>query len=211
MTPEDECERNRAAILQDACSIGAKHYEDYWNAFVNLDTKASVIATIGGIVLAAVVAFLEGGQVPAVAQGNWMYRALIIASPVLALVAVVMSLFSSLVMDVMEPFDAPERIREAKNLAELDCSEFSLRHSVNYYQSQATYWSEAIGDIKDVVAKKAHRVLCAQCVLILALAALVVLFVVLVWAPKPKQAGAAGSSFVQSNTSEGFGYPLTSG
>jgi hypothetical protein len=158
MTPEEinACERDKIALLIDARDAAAKQYEDYSNAFVNLDNKASAVATIAGIVLAAVVAFLKDGQAPAVAQGNCFYMIMIVASPVLALAAIVFSMIGAKVTEVVEPFDAPERMREAKNLAEIDCDEFSRQHIIDYYRAQVDYWSKAIEDIRKVVATKAN-------------------------------------------------------
>lgn len=185
MTPEETntCERDKIALLMNACETAAKQYEDYANAFANLDTKASAVATIAGIVLAAVVAFLKDGQAPAIAQGNCFYMILIVASPVLALAAIVASMFGAKVTEVVEPFDAPERMREAKNLAELGCEEFSRQHIIDYYRAQIDYWSKAIEDIRKVVATKATRVLFGQGTLIAALGILVLVFVVFLLTP----------------------------
>ena len=185
MKPEevDACERDKIALLIDARDAASKQYEDYSNAFVNLDTKASAAATIAGLVLAAVVAFLKDGQAPAVARGNCFYMIMIVASPVLALAAIVASMFGAKVTEVVEPFDAPERMREAKNLAEIGCDEFSQQHIIDYYRAQLDYWSKAIEDIRKVVATKAKRVLYGQAFLIAALAILVLVFVVFLLTP----------------------------
>jgi len=185
MTPEsvEKCERDKGALLIDACEVAARHYEDYWNAFANLDAKALGVATIGGIVLAAVVAFLSDGRAPAFAQGNCLLMLLILAPPVLALTAIIFSLFGAKITEVVEPFDAPERMREAKALAELSCDEFSPQHIVDYYRAQLDHWSNAISDIKDVVAAKGKRVLFGQAFLIAALSFLVVVFIVYLLMP----------------------------
>lgn len=187
MKPEEEdvdaCERDKIALLVDARDAAAKQYEDYANAFVNLDAKASAAATIAGIVLAAVVAFLKDGQAPAVAQGNCIYMIMIVASPVLALAAIVASMVGAKVTEVVEPFDAPERMREAKNLAEIGSDEFSRQHIIDYYRAQLDYWSKSIEDIRGVTATKAKRVLYGQAFLIAALAILVLVFVVFLLTP----------------------------
>jgi len=187
MTPDqtEKCERDKVALLTDACDAAAKHYEDYWNAFANLDSKAVAVATIGGIVLAAVVAFLKDGQAPSFTRGSCLLMALILAPPLFALTAVIVSMFGAKVTEVVEPFDAPERMREAKDLAELSCDEFSGQHVVDYYRAQLDHWSKAIGDIRKVVAAKANRVLIAQVALIAALVFLVALFVVFLSLPTP--------------------------
>jgi hypothetical protein len=185
MTPEsvEKCERDKVALLIDACEVAARHYEDYWNAFANLDAKALGVATIGGIALAAVVAFLKDGRAPEFAQGNCLLMLLILAPPVLALTAIIFSLFGAKVTEVVEPFDAPERMREARALSEIDCGEFSPQHIVDYYRAQLDHWSNAISDIKDVVATKGKRVFLGQAFLIAALSSLVVVFLVFLLMP----------------------------
>jgi hypothetical protein len=186
--PVEKCERDKVALLIDACEVAARHYEDYWNAFANLDAKALGVATIGGIVLAAVVAFLKDGRAPAFAQGNCLLMLLILAPPVFALAAIISSLFGAKVTEVVEPFDAPERMREARDLAGLDCDEFSTKHIVDYYRDQLNHWSKAIADIKAVVATKGKRVFLGQAFLIAALSSLVVVFFVYLLMPKTTNA-----------------------
>ncbi len=187
MTPDEEekCDRDKIALLIDACNVATKQYEDYWSAFTSLDAKAMAIATISGIVLAAVVAFLKDGQAPAFARSNWVFMTIILAPPLIALVAVIASMLGARVTEVVEPFDAPERMREATNLAELDCEEFSRPHVADYYRAQLKHWSEAIVDIRLVVERKATSVLFGQWALIGALALLLVLFVAFLLAPSP--------------------------
>jgi hypothetical protein len=181
MTPEEIQirERDKVSLLVDACNIASKHYEDYSKAFANLDTKASTIATISGIVLAAVVAFFKGGRVPAITHECWVYMMISIAAPILALIAIICSLFGAKVTEVLEPFDSPERMREAKNLANLSTDELSRQHIIDYYRAQLDYWSQAIEDIKKVVRGKAARVLCGQYFLIASLVFLTALFLVI--------------------------------
>jgi hypothetical protein len=183
MTPEEgtACERDKVALLVDACDSAAKHYEDFAAAFANLDTKASAVATIGGIVLAGVVAFLKDGSVPAAAAKHVLFLMLIVAAPLLALAAIGLSLLGAKVTEVSEPFDAPARMREAQDLSDLDCDEFSLQHIVNYYRAQLDHWHQAIDDIRAVVSTKANRVLWSQLTLMAALASLVALFVFLLF------------------------------
>ena len=183
MTPEEieVCERDKVSLLIDARNVAAKHYEDYSKAFANLDTKASTIATISGIVLASVVAFLKGGRVPVFAHENCAYMLIIVATPILALTAIIYSLFGAKVTEVIEPFDSLERMRESKNLAELVNDEFSQQHIIDYYRAQMDHWSKAIEDIKIVVSSKADRVLNGQRFLIAALVVLTILFVVVLF------------------------------
>lgn len=118
---------------------------------------------------------------------------MIVVSPVFALAAIVFSMFGAKVAEVVEPFDAPERMREAKNLSDIGCDEFPRQHIIDYYRAQLDYWRTAIEDIRKVVATKAQRVLCGQAFLIAALAILVLVFIVFLLAqPAPSSPNKIG-------------------
>lgn len=193
MMDEEKCEREKLTLLINACDVAAKQYEDYWNAFANLDEKAVAVATIAGIVLAAVVAFLTEGKAPAFAQQSWLHTALILEPPLLALVAIISSLLGARVRELVGPFDAHARIEEAKLLGELKCDEFSLRRVINYYNEQLKLWSKAIKSIGEAVGAKADRVEFGQWYLIASISFLVVLFVFFLLVPTPSSASMAPS------------------
>ena len=56
---QERCVQQKIAVLINACDVAAKHYDDYYKGFVALDGKAQGIATISGLVLAAIAAFLD--------------------------------------------------------------------------------------------------------------------------------------------------------
>jgi hypothetical protein len=177
-----KCAQEKSAVLINACDLAAKHYDDYYKAFVALDGKAQGVATISGLVLAAIAAFLKDGRVPILAQRGYLWMFLILAAPVTALLAVIISLWGAKVTEIVEPFDAPNRISEAEELAKLDCDQFTQGHVVNYYLMQLERWRECLGGtgntrgIKDSVDDKARCVLIGQRLMIAALALLIVLF-----------------------------------
>ena len=51
---------------EHACDSSAKQYEDLHKTFVALDAKAQTTATASGVVLAAVVAFVNAGKLTTV-------------------------------------------------------------------------------------------------------------------------------------------------
>ena len=58
------------AVAQTACDNASKQYDDYYKTFVALDAKAQSTATIGGVVIAAVVAFVDAGKLDSVLRSS---------------------------------------------------------------------------------------------------------------------------------------------
>jgi hypothetical protein len=197
---QERCVQQKIAVVINACDVAAKHYDDYYKGFVALDGKARGIATISGLVLAAVAAFLKDGRVPVLAQRGSLWTALILAVPLLALAAVIASLWGARVTEVVRPFDAPSRILEAEDLVKLSCDQLSSGHILNYYSAQLAHWRgclqssesrvatgepvEKIVGIAESVEKKAARVLLAQRLMLAALALLTLLFAVILFASR---------------------------
>jgi hypothetical protein len=180
LTPDaiDKCLRDKVAVALNACDNAAKHYDDYYKGFVALDGKAQATATVSGLVLAAVAAFVKDGRVPALVSGSRWWILVVLAPPVSALVSVILALIGAKVTEVTVPFDSPEQIREAKDLAELDCGEFSQVHVLNYYRARLEHWIDAIESIQSVVERKSGWILRGQIALILALFSLLALYIV---------------------------------
>jgi hypothetical protein len=189
VNPEEleKCAREKIPVLINACDVAAKNYDDHYKGFVALDGKAQGIATVSGLVLAAMAAFLKDGRVPALAKSGWGWIILILAAPLAALMAAVISLLGAQVSAFVEPFDAHGRITEAEDLARLDCAQFGQERVLGYYLAQLERWreclegSENMVGIKEAVEKKAAYVLCGQRLMILALCLLMVLFAVILF------------------------------
>ena len=179
-TPDamDKCLRDKVAVALNACDNAAKHYDDYYKGFAALDGKAQATAAVSGLVLAAVAAFLKDGRVPALVSCSRWWILLILASPISALISVILALIGAKVTEVIVPFDSPEQIREAKDLAELDCGEFSQAHVLNYYRARLEHWINAIESIQSVVERKSCWILTGQIAMIVALVSLLVLYIV---------------------------------
>ncbi|RZU40348.1 hypothetical protein [Edaphobacter modestus] len=179
ITPdENKCLRDQLGVSTNACDSAAKQYEDYYKGFAALDTKSQSTATISGLVLAAVAAFVKDGRIPVLVSARHWWILLIVAPPVTALFSVIFALTGAKVTEVVVPFDAAEQIREAKDLAELDCEEFSLAHVLNYYNSRLDHWNNALASIESCVIDKAKWVLNAQITMIASLALLLALYVI---------------------------------
>jgi hypothetical protein len=177
----EACLHDKVAVALNACETAAKHYEDYGGAFTTLDGKAQATGIISGLVLAAVAAFFKDGKAPAIVSGKHCWIFLVLAPPVLALAAVITSLLGARVTEVISPFDSPEQIREAKNLADVDCVEFSQEHVLDYYRARLEHWLKALEGIRLVVRGKAKWILWCQRLMIASLVFLLVLYIVVLF------------------------------
>lgn len=173
----DKCMRDKVAVALNACDNAAKHYDDYYKSFASIDGKAQTTAAISGLVLAALAAFVKDGRVPPLVNSGHSWIFIILAAPVAALVSVITCLFGARVTEVVIPFDSQEQIREAKNLAELGCDEFSQQHILDYYHARLEHWITALESIESVVKRKACWILRGQIAMIAALSFLLILYV----------------------------------
>jgi hypothetical protein len=183
MTDYTEDQRTEAliSIAQAACDSAAKHYDDYYRSFAALDGKAQSTATVSGVVLAAVVAFMNAGRLtPLLSTWGGCGYFLVLSPAIGALLAVVMSFLASRVMDITVPFAAADQIKEAEDLARLPPNELSREHLLGYQHARLSHWKEALSDIDSGVRKKARLVFWAQILLVLTLLSLLTLFIALV-------------------------------
>jgi hypothetical protein len=174
----DKCVQGKVALAKDACDSAAKHYDDYYRSFASLDGKAQATATISGLVLAAMAAFVKDGRVSALVHSGHWWILMPLAPPVFSLASVIMSLVGAKVTEIVVPFDSPEQIREAKNLAKLPCTEFSQEHVLDYYRARLEHWIQAVESIAKAVESKASWILRGQIAMIAALVALLALYIV---------------------------------
>jgi hypothetical protein len=177
---EDKCLRDKVQVSTNACDNAAKQYDDFYKSFAALDGKSQSAATVSGLVLAAVAAFVKDGRIPVLMSCSRWWVLLILAPPVSALISVIYALVGAKVTEVVVPFDSPEQIREAKDLAQLDCNEFSQSHVLNYYNARLEHWIGALESIATAVSRKATWVLRSQIAMLASLAFLLVLYVVTV-------------------------------
>jgi hypothetical protein len=174
----DKCTRDKVAVALNACDNAAKHYDDYYKSFTALDGKAQATAAISGFVLAAIAAFAKDGRASVLVSSAYASIALLLGAPIAALTSVIICLFGARVTEVVVPFDSPEQIREAKNLADLGCDEFSQEHVLDYYRARLEHWITALGSIESVVKRKAWWILRGQIAMIVALVFLLILYTV---------------------------------
>jgi hypothetical protein len=174
----DKCMRDKVAVALNACDNAAKHYDDYYKSFTALDGKAQATAAVSGLVLAAIAAFAKDGRASVLVSSGYGSIVVVLGAPIAALTSVIICLFGARVTEVVVPFDSPEQIREAKNLTDLDCDEFSQEHVVNYYRARLEHWITALESIESVVKRKACWILGGQIAMIASLVFLLVLYTV---------------------------------
>ena len=73
MTSQEESgqAKQMIAVLVDACANAARHYDSSHKGFVALDAKAQGVASVSGLVLAAIAAFSRDGRPPVLAPNGW--------------------------------------------------------------------------------------------------------------------------------------------
>lgn len=174
---EDKCLRDKVEVATDACDNAARQYEDYYKGFAALDGKSQATTTVSGLVLAAIAAFVKDGRIPVLANSSHWWIFLILAPPVLALMSVICGLIGAKVTEVIVPFDSPEQIREARDIAQLECEEFSQTNVLNYYSARLDHWIGALESIESRVTQKATWVLKSQIAMLFSLAFLLALYV----------------------------------
>lgn len=176
-----ELTKLKVAVLVDACASAAKHYENYHQRVVVLDTKAQGVATVSGLVLAVTAAFSKEGRPPILVH-SWWWLALVLAIPVLALAAVMVSMRGALVGEMSAPFDAPSNMRAAESVRIAINDQSNTERIFAYYTSQLELWRESLdgtknsSGMKNSVKRKAQYVSVGQRLLMTALALLTVLF-----------------------------------
>jgi len=167
-----------ASIAKDACDISAKQYEDYYKGFVELDNKAQATVTVGGVVLGAILAFINAGTVqPLLAASCIFGYLLVLGTPTLALSSVIVSFFAMKVVDVCIPYSAFDQIQETFDLCKISTEEFSQAHVRDYYLGRLSGWEEVISDIEAKASTKAKFVLAGQILFMLTLVLLLALFI----------------------------------
>ena len=183
MTAYTEDQRIEAliSIAEAACDSAAKQYDDYYKTFTGLDAKAQSTATASGVVLAAVVAFMNAGRLsPLLSSTGRCGYSLVLSPAIGALLAVIMSFVASKVMEITVPFAADDQIKEAEDLAALPPEELSREHLLGFQRARLNHWKGALSDIGAGVGKKATLVFWAQMLLVLTLCSLLALFIALV-------------------------------
>jgi hypothetical protein len=170
--------RDKVAVALNACDNAAKHYDDYCKTFTSLDGKAQATAAVSGLALAAIATFAKDGRTSVLVTSAHGWIVIVLGAPITALASVIICLFGARVTEVVVPFDSSEQIREAKNLADLDCGEFSQEHVLDYYRARLEHWITALESIDSVVKRKACWILGGQIAMIASFVFLLVLYTV---------------------------------
>jgi hypothetical protein len=174
----EKCAEKQIALAKEASDSAAKQYDDYYRSFAGVDGKAQYTATISSFVLASFVALMNAKRFELLLSshcvGNYL---LVILPPVCALLSVILSLVATKVRDVAIPYGAADQIKDAENLADLQCDEFTAEHVLDYYRARLRHWKIALDDIAGAVERKSAWVLRSQILMVIALTLLLFIFV----------------------------------
>lgn len=169
------------SVTAAACDSASKQYDDYYKTFSALDTKAQGAATVSGILLASVVAFVNAGRLSTLLSSVGGCGHVLVLSPAIsALATIVMSFVAAKVTKITVPFAADEQLEEAGNLADLPPAELSKDHLLSYYRDRLAHWREALKSIAAGVERKASLVLWTQALLGFTALLLLVLLIAMV-------------------------------
>jgi hypothetical protein len=149
--PDDQKEvlEQCLAVLQNACDVANNQYDDYYKSFAGLDAKAQATATLSGLVLAAIAAFLKDGRIPVLAKDGLLGWIAVLLPPILALFAVLVSLLASRIKDIATPFDSAQRIKDAIEISMQEPASMAREQIFIYYRKQLEYWQETFSGNED--------------------------------------------------------------
>jgi hypothetical protein len=174
--------KQRVIILTHACASAEKRYDGYEKKLAALDAKAQAVATVSGLVLAAIAAFSKDGRPPIPAGGGCWWIVLVLTIPVLALAAVIISMWGATVREPANPFDTSSSLLDAEQIASSPSEALEANWILNYYMGQLKRWQACLDGtgqlhgIKHTVNRKGHYVLIGQRLLMLAFVLLILLF-----------------------------------
>ncbi|HEX5716846.1 MAG TPA: hypothetical protein VF179_11855 [Thermoanaerobaculia bacterium] len=169
------------SLIEVACDSASKQYDDYYKTFAALDGKAQSTATVSGVVLASVIAFVNAGRLSPLLSSTGVFGYLLVISPAVgALIAVIISLLASKVVKVSVPFSADVQIKEVEDLIDLPAQELSGDHVLSFYQSRLSHCEKSLANMAAGVGKKARLVFWAQVLLVSTLFILLTFFIAMV-------------------------------
>lgn len=158
----------------------AKHYDDLFRTFMSLDSKAQSTATIAGVQLAAIVAFLQKGQIETLLRSYGAVAGAFLMTAVVLLVVVIGACVVAMwVTNVPAPYGADREAEALRSLRQLSPSEFSGETAVNHLAEHLEHWQKLVQEMSEATARKAKRVAACQGVMVLGLAAASTVFLLL--------------------------------
>jgi len=172
-------------VMRDVCTSAAAQYDDYYKSFVGLDGKAQSAATVAGVSIGAVVAFIDASRLNAliIRNGVWWHYMIALLPAATALITVILSLVAMCVRGTVVQFSAMEQIDEAEDLAKLAGDEVSVERVLGYYGGRLNHCKGALKNIAAHVESKGRWVIAAQVGLVISLTSLLLLFIVVVFTP----------------------------
>jgi hypothetical protein len=166
-------------VARHAAEQAAAQYEDYFRTFMALDGKAQAAATVAGVALASVVAFIKPEHLKAsvAACGIWGY-ALVALPGIGALATILLSIRAVRVTEMTIPYAAADQIGETEDLLQLDPAELTGGHLLDFQRARLRHWKKALEDVRKAVEHKAQRVAQAQKALVVTITLLFLMVMV---------------------------------
>ena len=154
-------------ILKVALAYSASEYEDVWNTFTAVDSKAQGTTAIGGVLVAALVATTARESFSHAARE----LALVLTGPLfLSLVLVFLSLAASLlalrVRAFSPPYDTEAMLSSVSDLVALDPAERTDEVSHNHYRTFIQRWRDLLEETQPILLRKAEWLHRAQLLLL---------------------------------------------
>ena len=182
--PEEATAADRkCSLLEAARDNAAKQYDDLFRTFVALDSKAQSTATIAGVQVAAVLAFLGKSSVDKLTTqyGSGIF-VLAIGTPLLLVAVVGACVWAMKVAVVPEPFGSPQEIEALKSLVALPEGEFTAETQLTHLSEHLDHWRECVEKMAAATGEKGSHVRACQYLMLAGLAASVSLFILLILA-----------------------------
>lgn len=142
-------------LVRDARSTASAQYDDYYKAFVGLDSKAIAAGTIGGVLFGVIVAlFHKSRLVGVVSTGAVWHELLLFCAPLGAVLTIILSVFVVRVRDAALATSAESQIAEISDLCAIDRSNLSLEHILDFYLASLSHFDESLCDLGQHVQSK---------------------------------------------------------
>lgn len=156
------------ALAESVCDSYAKQYEDYSKTFVALDAKAQATATIGGVLLATIVALANAGKLASLLKCGSVSGVLLALSPALAaFVAICIALFASRARPVSAPYDAARQHKEFEDYMRLR-AEVDQETLLSFHAGRLNHWKTCLESVAKAVNEKGDQVARAQIAMVIA-------------------------------------------
>ena len=167
----------RETLLHDLLQTFIDEYREISEVWRDLDKKANNTATISGIFIAGILAFIRGITI----EVDMLEEQILLTVTIVLLAASIV--FSLLCIFVRKASSAPSGNGLASMIRTLLKPNTSIKQDelMCYYNDSSKMWEKANKDIKDKNHKKANSLFYAQVLLLLAIASAAIFTFLKIW------------------------------